>query len=493
MAQINPQLILQSDTYSDEGYVGVAELSRALQNEASWLTSYVIQASYTQNSSFEEANFPMLALTKGNPKAMKGVGLDNYEYKYPIMGRIKRETEIVQTSYSSGDKVGLGVADFKIQVKDKQFSKYQTIYLGDSIANRYMLRTQDSGIGIGQGVFEYTVCLVTSSASDFIDGKYLQVGRVLGEGAKLASLEDSDGVSSTSQLGGVATNMISYLRESVNIKGNVTNKVMKHEIRVDGKVFKGYLDWNLFTANIKFQNAEEEHLWWSKYTKDSSGNFTLIDKETNKPVTSGAGLDEQITNSTTYSTLNYAKLAKTIREVTFDAGAKNANIVIWTGTGGCEEFNDALIAQLGSLNFTVSSDKFVEGSNSNTMTFGSFFKTFKHVDGHTVTVMKHPMFDKGIMSRVVGRHPKTGLPLSSYDMYFVDMSTYDGKPNIMYVYEKGREYQQFVLNGAVKIVGYDNSNNRVSAKDQASIHMFNSSGIQIMKTGSCFKMLCNAS
>ena len=63
----------------------------------------------------------------------------------------------------------------------------------------------------------------------------------------------------------------------------------------------------------------------------------------------------------------------------------------------------------------------------------------------------------------------------------------------MYVYEEGREFQQFVLNGAIKLLGYDNSNVRVSAKDEASIHMFNSCGIQIMKTASCFKMLCNAS
>ena len=48
--------------------------------------------------------------------------------------------------------------------------------------------------------------------------------------------------------------------------------------------------------------------------------------------------------------------------------------------------------------------------------------------------MKHTMFDKGAMSRAVGLHPRTGLPLSSYDMYFVDMTTYEGQPNVMYIF-----------------------------------------------------------
>ena len=234
MATINPNMVLQQDTYSDEGYVGVAELSRALQNEASWLTSYVVQLSYTQGGDFESNNFPMLAMTKGQKNGSKGVKLSNYEYKYAIMGRIKRETFIVKTTYSSGDKVGLANSPFKIYTKDKQFSDQQQIYLGDSVSNRYILRTQDKGVQIG-GMYEYTVSLVGSSSSDYIDGKYLQVGRILVEGAKISAIEGSDGVSSVSQLGGVATNMISLVRESVNVRGNVANKVMKHEIRIDGK------------------------------------------------------------------------------------------------------------------------------------------------------------------------------------------------------------------------------------------------------------------
>ena len=492
MAGINPILQLTQDTFSDEGYVGVAELSRALQTEASFLTPYVVQASYTLGGDFESNNFPMLALTKGKLGGSKGVKLTQYEYKYAIMGRIKKETVIVSTPYAAGDKLGLGGSNFKIRVKDKQFSKYTQLYLGSSSANKIILRTQDDGVKMGTYV-EYTVHLVTSSTSDFILGSQIQVGRVLAEGAKIVPIEGSDGVSSTSQLPGIATNMISYVRESVNVRGNVSNKVMKYTIKIDGKSFSSYLDWNLFLANMRFQNTEEEHLWWSKYTKSDTGEFLLYDMESNKPVTSGAGIDEQITNSTTYSQLTYAKLARVIRDVTFDSGANKANLVIWTGTGGAEQFNDAMVDKLAAFGFVISSDKFVEGQNSWDMTFGSFFKTFKHVDGHTVTIMKHKMFDKGAWSRAVDTHPVTGLPLTSYDMYFIDMSTYDGQANVMYVYEEGREFQQFVLNGAIKLIGYDNSNVRVSAKDEASIHMFNSCGIQILKTGSCFKMHCVAS
>jgi len=492
MAAINPILQLTPDTYSQDGYVNAQELTRALQNEAAFLTPYVIQASYTLGGSFEENNFPMLALTKGKVGGSKGVKLSNFEYKYPIMGRIKRETVIVNTPYSATTKLGLGGSNFIIRVKDRQFSKYTQLYVGRNSQNIYTLRCQNDGVRVGSYI-EYTVQLVSSSKSNYILGSVLSIGTTLVESAKTASVEGSDGVSSTSQLGGFATNMISLVRESIQVRGNVTNKVMKYTIKVDGKSFTSYLDWNLFLANMRFQNTEEEHLWWSQYSKSDTGEFTVIDEETNKPVTTGAGIDQQITNSTTYSQLTYNKIARVIRDVTFNTAAKNADIIIWTGIGGAEQFNDAMVDKLSSFGFTISSDKFVEGANSYEMTFGSFFKRFKHVDGHTVTVMRHPMFDRGARARIVDPHPITGLPLTSYDMYFIDQSTYDGEPNVKYVYEEGREFQQFVLNGAIKLVGYDNSNTRISAKDEASIHMMNSCGIQIMRTASCFKMNCVAS
>lgn len=490
MSAINPILQLLPDTYNDSGYVSSADLSRAYQTEASWLTTTVTQMTYALGGDYGTVNFPMLALTEGAGK-MKSV--DNFEYKYPIMGKPKLTSIIAKAPYATTTKLGIAGSTFKIYFADRWFFNQQMLTLAPNGNQITQLRVQSDPVQVGN-VYEYEVSLVASSAADYVLGSEIGVGTILAGGVAKAAIEDSDGVESRSQLGGVATNMTSFVRTTTKVKGNVQNKVMKYTIKLDGKgTFNGYMDWNLFMADIMFKNACEEDLWNSVYSKYNTGQFSTIDKATGKPVTSGAGIRQQITNSSTYSTLSYTKLATIIRDVTFSTGAKSANIVMWTGTGGTEAFNDAMMDKLKAFGFTVSSDKFVAGQNSYDMVFGSFFKTFKHQDGHTVTIMKHPMFDYGQLSNIVNFHPTSGLPLTSYDFIFVDQSTYNDVANVQYVYEKGREYQQYVINGNIQIAGRGTSDFRASAKDSASIQASKSQGIQIMNTSACFKLLCTAS
>ncbi len=107
----------------------------------------------------------------------------------------------------------------------------------------------------------------------------------------------------------------------------------------------------------------------------------------------------------------------------------------------------------------------------------------------------HPMFDRGITSEGMPLHPQSGLPLSSHDYYFIDMSTYDGKSNIQYVIEEGRQYSVLVK-GAVPPTsipaGYNSTDFASSDRDRASIETFKSQGIQIMRPTSCFKLTCSA-
>jgi hypothetical protein len=486
---MKPELILSPDTYSDESYRGITELSRALQGEAAVLTPYVTQLSYAMGGTFTDVNFPMLALTEG---ASKMRSVDNFEYKYPVMGRYKKTSIISRTDYSTSAQVGLGNSAFYIWFSERWFYNQQTLYIGPNLATQFSLRVEGDPVQIGNS-YRYTVKLLGANPSNYISGAYLQAGRIVGGGVAKVAFEDSDGTESRTQLNGMATNMTSLVRKSVQIKGNVQNKVMKYIIKVDGKAFTSFIDWSLFLADIEFKNHCEEDLWWSVYGKSTTGQFTNIDTNTDKPITMGSGIDEQITNSVTFSTLSYDKLAKTIRDVCFSVGSKNANITLWTGTGGAEDFNDAMITKMQGYGFTLVADQFIQGKNSYDMTFGSFFKSFRHQDGHMITIMKHPIFDRGIKADIADKHPRTGLPLTSHSFYFVDMGTYEGKSNVEYVYEKGREYQQFALNGAIKLLGYDNSNVRISSKDSASMHMIKSQGIQIYNSTACFKMYCTAS
>lgn len=488
MAVINPKFELSKDTYFDEAYRGMGELSQALQGDAPLLRSWVTQLSYGLGGKYGEMNFPMLALTEG-ANAQKSV--ENYEYKYPIMGRPKLTSRIAKVTHAATDKLGLGGTRFKLYFADRWFMNQQILYITKNLSKVYSLRVQADPKQIGN-MYEFTVSL-EGSPSDYILGSEITTATLVGGGVAKAAIEDSDGVESRSQLGGMAYNMTSFVRSSTKVTGNVQNKVMKYRIKIDGLIdTTSFMDWNYFLADIDFKNKCEYDLWFAKLGKSSTGVFTMYDDNTGKPVSSGAGIDEQITNSSTYSILTHSRLSSTVRDVCFGIGSNEAVLNVWTGTGGIEAVSDAMMEKLKSFGFTVSSDKFVSGQNSGDMIFGSFFKGFRHVDGQIINFMKHPMFDRGSMAQISDIHPTSGLPMSSHAFYFVDQTTYDGESNIQYVYEKGREYQKYAVNGNVQILGYPSNNVRSSAKDTASIHCSKSQGVQMFKTAGCFKLFCDA-
>ena len=80
---------------------------------------------------------------------------------------------------------------------------------------------------------------------------------------------------------------------------------------------------------------------------------------------------------------------------------------------------------------------FMSGGSS-ALQFGGFFTSYKHIDGHVITVRHLPLFDHGARALNSPKHPVSGLPLESYRMIFLDMSSYDGQKNVQMISRKGR-------------------------------------------------------
>jgi hypothetical protein len=308
--------------------------------------------------------------------------------------------------------------------------------------------------------------------------------------------EDSYGVTSKSYLPGKATNMLSLVRHGSKFKGNVNNVVMVYKIKAMGQTFKTFIEWDMFLADLEFKEKCEYDLWFSKYGKDANGEVYMIDDNTELPVTSGAGIDEQIPNVDTYSELTYNKFFNMVRDTTFNITDTTANMQIYTGRGGMDLVDEMLKNELRGFSAVATGsldNRIVEGTGYN-LVFGAFFKSFRHIDGQLITFIHNPMQDRGIEGEASDLHPATGLPTSSYDFYFIDNSLYDngegGKTsNIMYVQEEGREYTQYKIAGATNAKHLGTPGEwRANERDRSEWHGIKSQGIQIMKPTTCFKM-----
>ncbi|KKN88651.1 hypothetical protein LCGC14_0245420 [marine sediment metagenome] len=474
---INPDLVLTTDTYRDKDHSSITELSRARQLEGSWLSSVVTHMNYSSES-FGKQNFPMLLQTEGMGEVEK---VDHFEYKYPVIGRPKKTSMVAKTLHSGTDQPGVGGGSFKIIFKDKHFSNQQTLYCKSNISVRVQAEPKQVG-----DYWEYTVSLWGKKAT-FCPIALVTAGTIWSAGVHKVPFEESYGVEGRSYLGGTAQNMVSLVRHSYKLRGNIQSKIMLYTIKADGKTFQYYTDWEMFLADLTFAEACENDLWTSIYGKED-GEFIMIDANTQIPVTSGGGIDQQIPNTDTHSYLTKKQLNNIIRDITFNIAEGKANIEIWTGTGGMDDINEVLTDELKGFTL-IDSKQFADGTGWD-MVFGSFFKAFRHVDGHTITFRKHAMFDRGMRGDVSDLHPTSGLPKSSHDIYILDNSIYDGKRNFRYVMEKGREYTTWDVLGSIIPKGHAASTSRASDRDSSSVHGMKSQGIQIMKPTGLYKSEC---
>lgn len=498
--KIAPELKLYQDTYRDKEYSSITELSKALQSDAALLSPVVTHMLYNDKE-YGKKNFPMLAYTEGNlelqAKKVKTIGkvkLDNanFEYKYPVMGAVKKTSIVARSMYASNAQPGKAGGLFKVVFQDRWFYRQQILYPPTINFAKLQCLVVTDPVPVSDG-WEYTLKIFASQNTLFMPPSCLQAGQVWTGGVAKVPFERSKGVESRSQLPSMATNMISLMRSTYKYAGNLAKKTMMFQIPIDGKVFKSYMDYELYMSMLQFNEQRENDIWWSQYGKSETGEFYTVDGETQIPITSGAGIDQQIpsSNTDTYSILTYNKFFNLVRDVTFNITDELSDIHVYTGKGGLEDFDKMIKNQLKGFTQFIDSRQFSQGENSHNMVYGSFFTSFKHVDGQTLTVHYHPMFDRGLIATAAPKHPISGLPITSHHFYFIDQTVYQGEANLQYIIEDGRENINFVVAGAHTPLGYPESVYRANDRDETSIENIRSGGIQIKRPTSCFKLLCN--
>lgn len=476
---IKSELRLYQDTYNDEGYSSVNHMTKALLTQSEMLSPVVTHLYYT--SKWGKKNFPLSFITEGM-RNTRSIG--SIDYKQPIMGKPKKTSVVAVNSYATvNDTPGKGQATFEITFVDKFFMKSLTIVSPDkSVQARIVSEPKQKGNN-----WVYTCILISGDLSKSCPTKWLKAGVTWARGIPKVGIERSKGVEHRSYAPGMMTNQLSIVRDTYKIAGNVENKVMVIEIPTAKKTFKFWTEWELFQRQLEWKEKCEHDLWYSLYNKDANGVIHDLDEDSGEVVPSGSGLLEQISNEDSYSFLSTAKLTQVITDVLFGASDADERVIeVFTGTGGLREADNAM--KEAAAGFTLVDSNQVGGSGNN-LSFGAYYKTFKHIDGHIIKFTKLNLMDEGAVAQASEKHPISGLPMESYNMYFIDNSIYEGEANLKYISEKGRENIEFIVAGATTPKGYSEIKYRASDVDASSVQWMKTQGIICRRPTNCFKLI----
>jgi len=471
--------IITSQTWNESMKTNDASLSRMLLTQPEKITPVL---TYLMGS--EDARFPLHYLSEGMKSTME---IERDEYEYDVMGRIFKAVPLAAAVTTVN--AGIGYSEFLMTFTEGLFPEKYTIFSPRGyqlvITDRKQISSQ----------WQYKVKIAgAKSASEFIPSSELAAGALYTLGYYQAASWGSRGSESTSTAPFKVRGDVSTIRKSYKWEGNVKYSGAKGiELGTKGggskQLWWSFEEWQ---HNLSFRRECESAYWYSKSNRDEFGQINERDEEGN-PVFRGSGLLEQIVNKDTYSELTAEKIKQTIRDTFFGmSDAQNKQITLFTGTGGRDAFDQAMKAELlGAGYIKLTDNRFVSGGGYN-LKLGGYFDTYQHVDGYTINVVTNHLYDDGPASKGLF-HPKTGLPLESYRMTFVDTSVYDGVSNLTMITKKGRSMVRAMVKGMNEVSQNLSGNDLVATdKDASSLHMLKTGQVVLRRYNTSIDLQCVA-
>jgi len=470
-------ITVQKNYYNDAQMTDMNSLSNALMSKPTELSPII-----THLAGKDDKRFPLSFLTEGvgNVKS-----IDRLEYEYRVKTHTLKTRPI---SVATAGTLGAGGATFVLTFPDKWF--VFPYVLVNSVGDQARIMAEPIQVG---NDWQYTCQLIDPAGVGITVGG--TVGDLWAQMYAPVGVDFSRGNASNWETPGKVRNKIGTVRKSYHMSGNAKDFVAEFTLPTKGgKSTKLWMDYEEYTHMLNFKEECEMYYWYGQKTYDANGQ-TFMKDENGQPVVVGPGLLEQIINKDTYSTLTEAKIKNIIGDLFYGmTDAAKKQVTLYTGTGGAREFDEALKSHFSGAagNWKIGGEnRFITGSGRSLGLTG-YFTTYEHVDGHTVNVVKLPLFDHGPVAQARAKHPATGYSLESYRMVFVDQSNYDGQNNLQMISKKGREMMRWAVAGSVVPRGFDSSSSRASDVDGASVHMLKTAGIVLRRFDTSLDISCVA-
>lgn len=472
--------------YSNEESIANLQLQKPVE----------INAFLTYNYGKDDDRFPLTFLTEGRGSAGV-VDVDTVQWTWKTMGRLKFD-DFVTYFNTANLKPGVGGSDFEVHFSTHWFIEQYTLTAPDGHTQvRIQRDLGESAHGYG-----YILRLMSPNPDAFVDPEMLAVGKYWSMGAPLVSESYSKGNRSNTMGPGQMTSQLEFHRYSKEIAGNLANVVIEYEFEGgDGGKNKLWINEEMRQFNVTMRIANEERLWMAEYNRNTNGEVALKDMDNGKPIPTTAGMLE-ICRESNYDTygeyLTLNKIKRTVGDVLDrDTDDGTMNIVLMGGKGFIEDFDEAMRMDAMENGFvTPLGDKMIDGSDAG-LTYGKYFRRYKTVDGHTITVKHCSFFDKSTIAETAKKngmiHPRSGLPITSHQACFIDFSSYNGHQNVRKVRMKGQIYKAKVLKGLTDVPaswGVPETNFISTEIDMSRFEVKDSLGLQVDTATKMFLLQC---
>lgn len=483
--------ILSQGRYEDRGYsneesIAYLQLTKPVE----------INAFMTYNYGMDDDRFPLSFMTEGQGSSGV-VDIATVQWTWSTMGRMKF-TDFVTYFNTANTKPGLAGAEFEVHFSTHWFIEQYGLLAPDG---KTQVRIQKD-LGESPYGYAYLLKITNPNPNAFVDPEMLAKGKYWSMTAPTVSESYSKGNRSNSMGPGKMTSQLEFHRYSKEIAGNLANVVTCYEFKNgNGGTSNLWINEEMRQFNLTMRVMNEERLWIAEYNRNTNGEIMLKDRDNGKPIPHTSGMLE-ICRESNYDTygeyLTIGKLKRIVDDVLDrDTDTGSMEVVLMAGKGFMEDFDDALKRDAKDNGFlTPLGDKEIQG-NGYGLEYGAYFRAYKTVDGHRITVKHCSFFDKGTIAEAAKQngyiHPRSGLPITSHQAAFIDFSSYEGQRNVRMVRQKGQIYKAKVIEGMTDIPacwGLPNTNHAATEIDLARYEVKSSIGLQVNNSTKMFLLSC---
>ena len=482
--------VVQQGKYDDRGYSNEESIANLQLTKPVEINSFL-----TYNYGMDDDRFPLSFMTEGQGR--NGVvDSPTVQWTWDVMGRMKFSDKVTYCALSNN--VGKGGVEFEVHFATHNFIEQYGLMAPDGITQ---VRIQKD-LGASAWGYGYLLKLTTPDPSAFVDASNLEPGKYWSLTAPTVSESYSKGNRSNSMGPGKMTSQLEFQRYSKEIGGNLANVVTKYEFKnAQGGTSNLWINEEMRQFNLQMRVMNEERLWLAEYNRAANGEIYLKDRDNGKPIPHTAGMLE-ICRESNYDTygeyLTLTKLKHTIGDVLDrDTDDGHMNIVLMAGKGFMEDFDEAIKMDAKENGFlTPLGEKEIQGSGYG-LEYGAYFRAYKTIEGHTVTIKHCSFFDKGTIAETAKLnglvHPRSHYPITSHQAAFIDFSSYNGHQNVRLVRQKGQVYKAAVLKGLTPVPaswGVPETNFIATDIDKSEYHVKSTLGLQVDNSTKMFLLKC---
>ena len=478
--------------YDDRGYSNEETIANLMLQKPSEINNIL-----TYTYGMDDDRFPLTFLTEGQGAAGV-VDIDTIQWTWKTMGRMKFDDSVLYFS-ENNTTPGLGGAPFEVEFKTHWLIEQYGLIAPDGHTQVRIMK--DLGEG-PHGGFLYRLKLTSPNPNAFVDPENLQVGKYWSMTAPTIPESYSKGNRSNSMGPGKMTSQLELHRYRKEIGGNLSNVIVTYEFKTKGGGTTNlWINEEMRQFDITMRIMDEERLWLAQYNRTINGEILLTDEDNGNPIPHTSGMME-ICRESNYATygeyLTLNKIERTIGDVLDkDTDTGSMEVVLMGGKGFMEDFDMAIRNDARSEGFaTPLGDKMIEDFNGG-LSYGKYFRRYKTVDNHIITVQHLPFLDHGTIAETAKKngeiHPRTGKPMTSHQAFLIDMSTYQGVRNVRKVRQTGQIYNSGVFKGLSPIPaswGGVPTNILSTDIDMASYEIKNSYGLQVNNATKMMQLKC---